>query len=78
MTDAISWAYEQEEKRQNKDKTFKVKYHTTDTGCLMVWVYHGDVLLSLETVFPDNRLWFESKTTPECQSLLPAKKTEGN
>jgi hypothetical protein len=48
-----------------KDMTFKIKYHRTDTGCLQIMVYHGDKLLSLQTVFPDERLWFESHKRPE-------------
>ena len=54
-----------------KDKQFKVKYFRTDTGCLLVWVYHGTKLLSCETVFTDERLWFESHQSPECINLLP-------
>ena len=53
-----------------KDMTFRVIYHRTDTGCLQIWVYHGEKLISMETVFPDNRLWFESHQKPECFNIL--------
>ena len=54
-----------------KDMEFKVKYFRTETGCLLVWVYHGSKLLSCETVFVDERVWFESHKKPECVGLLP-------
>lgn len=54
-----------------KDKEFKVKYYRTETGCLLVWVYHGSKLLSCETIFTDERIWFESHKKPESVELLP-------
>jgi hypothetical protein len=55
---------------KTKDKTFKIIYHRTDSGCLLIWVYHGEKLISMETVFSDNRLWFESWAKPESFNIL--------
>lgn len=42
-----------------KDKTFKVQYMRTDTGCLQIFVKKGKQFLANLTVFADNRIWLD-------------------
>lgn len=42
-----------------KDKTFKVKYMRTDSGCLQVFIMKNGKYLEHLTVFPDNSSWLD-------------------
>lgn len=41
------------------NKSLKVKYYRTDTGCLQVFVSKDDKLVASLTLFPTNNLWLD-------------------
>lgn len=42
-----------------RDKRFRVIYHRTDSGCLMIFAYKDERLLANFIVYPDDTVWLE-------------------
>lgn len=42
-----------------KDKTFKVNYMRTDSGCLQVFINKGKRNIANLTIFPNDRIWLD-------------------
>lgn len=46
-----------------KDKSFKVQYMRTDSGCLQVFIHKGKRNIANLTIFPSDKIWLDVPDT---------------